>query len=307
MPPASPHQDQIVLGVIHGAMAFFLLAIMSVCAKLLSANHHVLEIVFYRNLIPLIPVLVYAVVTRKTYLLKTTKKVAMLFRALIGTTGIIFTFNAFKYLPLSDATVIFFTATLLAPALSFFILKEHVGPWRWAAILGGFCGVVLIAAPSGEAKLFGIGIAFAAAFIHAIVHLLLRHLKTESPFTVTFYFFLAGSVIPGLFMPFVAHMPGREELLLFAGLGVFGGVAQFYLTSAFNKAPVALVAPLNYTGLIWATGFDMLFWNYVPGWTVFAGSAIIIGCNLIIIWREQRLKRLNPVVREARDKSAAPT
>lgn len=301
------HKDQITLGVIHGTLAFFLLALMSVCAKLLTEHHHVLEIAFYRNLIALIPVLLYIALTRKTHLLKTDKPMAMMFRALVGTLGLIFTFGAFKYLPLSDATVIFFTATLLAPALSFFILKEHVGPYRWGAIILGFCGVILIAAPSGEAKVLGIAIAFAAAFIHAVIHLLLRHLKTESSFTVTFYFFLGGCLIPALFMPFVAHMPGPNEWLLFLGVGIFGGVAQYFLTSAFRLAPIAIIAPLNYTGLLWATGFDILIWSYIPGWPVFLGGAIIIGCNLFIIYREHKLKKSSRTGPEDQNKTAGIT
>ncbi len=285
-----PHQDQIILGVIHGLLAFFLLALMSVCAKLLSENHHVIEIAFYRNVIAFIPLMIYIAATRKTHLLKTTKPVAMFFRVLVGTAGLIITFAAFKHLPLSDATVIFFTATLLAPALSFFILKEHVGLYRWAAIIIGFFGVILMAAPSGEAKALGIAIAFAAAFMHALIHLFLRHLKTESPLTVTFYFFLGGFLIPAIFMPFIARAPEPDEWLLFLGVGVFGGVAQYYLTSSFSKGPIAIIAPLNYTGLIWATGFDILIWSYIPGWPVFLGGTIIIGSNLFIIYREHRLK-----------------
>ncbi|GJL86194.1 MAG: permease [Micavibrio sp.] len=297
-----PHQDQVILGVIHGLLAFFLLAIMSVCSKLLSETHHVAEVVFYRNIIAFIPLAIYIAATRKTHILKTAKPLMMFGRVIVGTIGLLLTFAAWQYLPLSDATVIFFTATLLAPALSFFFLKEHVGIYRWAAILIGFFGVILMAAPSGETKIIGIMIAFAAAFMHAWIHLFLRILKTESPLTVTFYFFLGGFLIPGLFLPFIARMPQPDEWLLFLGLGISGGVAQYYLTSAFQKGPIAIIAPLNYTGLIWATGFDILIWNYVPGWPVFLGGAIIISSNLFIIYREQKLKSSSRIEQASQNK-----
>jgi len=292
------HQDKIITAALMGTAAFFLIAVMAACAKLLSETHHVIEIVFYRNLIALIPVLLYIAATRKTHILKTAKPVIMLFRVVVGTFSLILTFAALKYLPMANATVIFFAATLIAPILSYLVLKEHVGPYRWSAILIGFCGVLLIAAPSGEAKTFGIAIAFAAAFTHAIIHILLRHLKTESSLTVTFYFFLGGVLIPALFMPFVASTPTSGEWLLLLGAGVFGGLAQYLLTSAFRLAPIAVVAPLNYAGLIWASGFDILIWHYIPGWPVLIGGTIIIVANLFIIYREHKLTRHDALDRE---------
>lgn len=282
-----PHEDRVMRGIVFALGAYFLFGLMQACAKILSEQHSVIEIAFYRNLIALVPLILYIISTGRYAILKTGKPKALLFRVMLGTIGLIVTFAAVKYLPMADATVIFFTGVLLTPAVAFFVLKEYIGPHRWAAIIIGLAGVILMVRPTGEAAMLGVIIAFTAASMHAVINVSLRYLKTESSLTVTFYFVLCGTVVPGLMMPFVAHTPGMDELWLFLAVGIAGGVAQYFLTSAFRMAPATLVAMFNYTGLIWATLFDIALWQDVPDITVFAGGAIIIASQAYIVHRER--------------------
>lgn len=87
-------------------------------------------------------------------------------------------------------------------------------------------------------------------------------------------------------MPWFAHMPTLENALIMIAIGITGGFGQYFLTKGFQIAPASLLAPFAYTGLIWATGLDILIWNYIPGWPVFLGGAIIIASKLYIIHRE---------------------
>jgi drug/metabolite transporter (DMT)-like permease len=205
----------------------------------------------------------------------------------VGVGGLFTTFAALDHLPISDATVLFMTSNLIIPVLAFFFLKEHVGPYRWAAIAIGFCGVVLVAGPTGQMSFFGVFLALGAACFHASIQTLLRKLKNENAFTVTFYFILGGTLVPALAMPWYASLPDTHNSLLFVALAISGGLAQYCLTSAFKYAPATVLAPFNYTGLLWATGLDILIWSYVPGWPVFVGAAIIIGAKLYILHRER--------------------
>lgn len=282
-----PHQDRVLKGMISATIAFFLLAVMNAMVKLLGLNHHVAEIAFYRNLIPMIGIIAYILLSRKKHLFHTARPGAVLLRVLFGTTGLFLTFSAVKALPMADATVLFFASTLLIPVLSFFLLKEHIGPHRWAAIIIGLSGVILMARPTGEVMAYGVMLALGAAFFHAVIQIFLRHLKTEDSLTVTFYFMLGGTIIAGIFMPWVATTPTLHEWLLFLGVGISGGLAQYFLTSSFRLAPASVVAPFNYTGLIWASLFDIIIWHHVPGWSVFAGGGIIIVSKLYIIHRER--------------------
>jgi drug/metabolite transporter (DMT)-like permease len=285
--PAAPHEDQIMRGITYGLLAYLLFGIMQACAKLLMENHHPAEIAFYRNIVAIVPLLIYIAAFKKWNVLKTRKPVALLLRAVVGTIGLIITFAAFQYLPMAETTVILFAGIILTPAVAFFALGEHMGWRRWSAIGVGMLGVILIVRPSGDLALVGVIIAFIAACTHAFTNTMLRYLRSEDSLGVTFYFILSGIFIGGLFMPFVGKIPGPDEFLLLLGVGISAMLAQYFLTSAFRIAPTGLVAMLNYTGLIWATIFDVVIWNYVPGLSVFLGGFIILAANLYIIHRER--------------------
>ncbi|MCC7305780.1 MAG: DMT family transporter [Alphaproteobacteria bacterium] len=281
-----PHQDRITRGIVFGMAAYFMFGLMQAGAKILSETHNVIEIAFYRNLIALVPLLLYIALRNQWNMLATKKPGILAFRAIFGSISLIITFLTFHYLPMAEATVILFTAIILTPAIAFFLLGEYIGVRRWSAIIIGLLGVIIILRPSEHVPLIGICIGFGTAFMHAVINVTLRYLKTESPFTVTFYFILGGVGVAGLAMPFVARTPGPEEWVLFLAVGITGGLGQYFLTSAFRAAPASLVAMLNYTGLVWASLFDILLWNYIPGWNVFAGSAVIIVSQAYIIHRE---------------------
>ena len=281
------HQDRVLSGIINAVLAFFLLAVMSMFVRLLGPSHNVFEIAFYRNLIPMIIIFIYIIAANKHHELKTGKPLALFFRVVFGTMGLFFTFATLKELPLANATVLFFTSTLLVPALSFFLLKEYIGPHRWIAVAIGMTGVLVVAQPGGDMPLAGILLGLIAAFFHSLIQIFLRHLKTESSLTVTFYFMLGGTLIPAVVMPWVASVPSYHDMLLFLGVGLSGGLAQYFLTSAFRLAPASVISPFNYTGLIWASLFDILIWNAIPGWPVFIGGSIIMASNFYIIHRER--------------------
>lgn len=287
-----PQHDRVVLGMGLALIAFFMFSVMSACAKILTETYHTSEIVFLRSLVFLPFLALFLWHRRKKSTLKTTKPVAVFFRAVGGAFSMIVTYEAFKRLPLADTTVLLFTSTLIIPIMAHFILREHVGIRRWTAIIIGLCGVILMAAPTGQGNLIGLIWALSAAFLHSSMYITLRYLKTEDPMMVTFYFVAAGVVFPALFLPFYGLMPQSiADMGLFVLIGFAGGAAQICLTYAHKFAPASAVAPFNYTGLIWATGFDILIWHVVPGWPVFVGGAVIITAKLYIIWRENKIER----------------
>lgn len=262
-------------------------AVMSATAKHLSDMHHVAEIAFYRNLIAVIPFFLFLLMTRKTQYLRTEKPRLIFFRACIGSISLIVSYAAISMLPMSYATVLFFTSSLMAPVMAHFILREYIGIHRWSAIFIGMCGVLIIAQPSGAVSMAGLMLALFAASLHAMMYTALRHLKTESPITVTFYFVLAGAVIPGLFMPWIARMPSIEEIPFFLLLGVSGGLAQLSLSTAYKYAPVSFITPFAYTALLWSVLFDVFIWGFDLNYTaIFSGAALILCAQLYILYRE---------------------
>jgi drug/metabolite transporter (DMT)-like permease len=282
--------DYIFKGIAYACIAFFCFTIMQAFNKLLVEQHNAVEIGFYRNLLAVIPCTIYVLATKQYGLLKTKMPGTLAMRVGIGTIGLILTLAATQALPLADATVIFFTSALLIPVLAHFFLKEHIGPHRWAAVFIGMSGVLLVAQPSGQVTLYGVILALSAATVHAIIQILIRAMRSENPFTITYYFFLIGTIFPALFLPWVGHMPSAETLPFLIGVGITGGMGQYFLTRGFQMAPASLLGPFNYTGLIWATGLDIVLWHYIPGWPVFVGGAIIIASNFYIIYRERKKK-----------------
>lgn len=279
--------DHLMKAALHVSAAFFLFTVMQALNKLLVDHHNVVEISFYRNAITLIPCVIFLLITKRYELIKTKRPQALAYRSLVGIIGLMLTFGATQILPISNANILFFTATLMVPAMAFFFLKEKVGPYRWSAIVVGMCGVLLVAQPSSDMPFLGVMIALGAAVTHALAQILIRSLKTESPFTITFYFFLGGMIFSGLAMPWMANPISAYSAIVLLGIGITGGFGQYFLTTGFQAAPASALAPLAYTGLLWATLLDALIWNFIPGWHIYAGGAIIIAANLFILWREK--------------------
>ncbi|HUG99121.1 MAG TPA: DMT family transporter [Gammaproteobacteria bacterium] len=274
--------------------AFFMFTVMNVFAKLLSVNHSVIEIAFYRNLIASLPFLFMVFVLGRREILVIQSKPSLVgLRAVLGAVSLMTTFAAFSLMPMAETTVLLFTASLFIPVLGVFFLGERVGPWRWAAVVIGFAGVVIMAGPGGNVNVLGVTVALGAALMHATLQIVLRYLgRYESPETVTFYFMVIGTLVTALPLPFVAVTPTMNEVPLLFGVGLSGALAQWLLSVAFRNAPAAIVTVFNYSGIVWATAFGWLIWNDWPLPEVLAGAGIVIASNGLIIWRESRRRAI---------------
>jgi len=241
-------------------------SVMVMIAKLLSANHSVIEIAFYRNLIGTVPFLVAIFpFGRRDILVLRTKPLLVVIRAIIGTVSLIVTFTAYSLMPLADTTALLFTASLFIPVLGVLVLKESVGPYRWSAVVIGFAGVMVMARPTGNIFVLGISVALFAALLHAILQIILHYLgRYESPETISFYFLGVGMLLTAFAMPFVAVTPTLSEVPLLIGVGLSGATAQWLLSIAYKNAPAAVVTIFNYTSIVWATLFGWMIWNDWP-------------------------------------------
>jgi drug/metabolite transporter (DMT)-like permease len=279
--------------MVAGVGAHLMFSVMVLLAKLLSSNHSVIEIAFYRNLIASLPFFfVIFALGRRQILSLNTKPLLVVGRAVLGTVSLITTFFAYSLMPLADTTALLFASSLFIPILAVIVLKESVGPYRWFAVASGFAGVMIMARPTGDVYGLGIAVALSAALLHAILQIVLRYLgKYESPETISFYFFLIGTIITAAAMPFVAVTPTVNEIPLFLGVGFSGAAAQWLLSIAYRNAPAAVVSVFNYTSIVWATLFGWMIWNEWPLPAVMIGATIVIVANMLIIWRENRLRK----------------
>jgi len=298
----STHNDNLLKGAGLIAISVLMIAGMNATSKWLSVTMHPIELTFYRNIIILVGFLAWFHLSQNWHLAKTNNPKDQLYRAFVGTCGNVLAFWAISKLPLADATVLLYTSPLFVILLSYPILGERVSPWKAAAIFLGFCGIIFVAQPSGSGLSWdGIALALAGALFHALTQMQLRKLgKDENPLTTVFYFMLLGSIMTGIFIPFVGSgVPSFDAapfLLLLAATGI---LQQVFKTVGYSLAPTASLTPINYTGLIWAILFGFVFWQEVPSLAMLAGAGIIIGANLFILWREQKFKKAIPMTAAA--------
>jgi drug/metabolite transporter (DMT)-like permease len=294
MPPApssdATHRRAIALRLAAG-LTF---AIMAAGVKLASDHGaNVVEIIFYRNLFSLPLIVGWLALGPGVAGIRVTRPRAHVVRAAIGLTGMLFNFQALRMLPLAEATVISFSVPFFATALAAIFLAEPVGRHRWAAIAVGLVGVAIVAQPGSShieplAALVGI----VAAFGVATVTVTLRQLgATETATATVFWFAIASTLVTGLFMPwfFQAHDALTWGLLLWVGIA--GGAAQLVNTASLRLAPVPVLAPFDYTQLLWAVTLGWLIWDTRPTAATWAGAAVIVASGLYIVHRERRLRR----------------
>lgn len=286
-------QDSPVLGMVAAIGAFCMLSTMSLFAKLLSVNHHVIEIAFWRNLLAVIPFLIAIVFFGQRQILQIhSKPRVVITRSVVATGSILCVFGAFSLLPLADATALVFTSALFVPVLGFFFLGERVGKFRWSAVLVGFVGVLLVAQPGESWNLAGVALGLAAALFNAVLSTMLRLLgRTENPATLTFYLVFTGMLMLAPLMPFVGKMPAPNEIGLLIGLGISGTCMQLLITTAFKYAPAALASVFSYTQIVWASLYGWALFGEWPAVNILIGAAVIIGSSIIVILRERYLAR----------------
>lgn len=289
--------------------AVFGLSTMSMVVKLASESGIRLpEIMFWRQFTAIPVVLVWVLFSGGLASLKTDRFWAHLRRSFLGATGMFFTFGSIVLLPLAEATTLGFTVPIFATILSALVLREHVGIHRWAAVIIGFVGVLIVIQPgSGGFPLKGALVGLTAALMVAIISIQLRDLgRTETPTTTVFYFSLLSSMM--LLALHLAPLPEPLESaiawgapghtgyqwMLICALGLCGGLGQIALTASLRYAPVSTVVGMDYTSLIWSTVYGWLIWSVLPGTSTWAGAPIIIASGLYIAWREHRLSIEKP-------------
>ena len=200
-------------------------------------------------------------------------------------------FAGVSVMPLIDTNAIMLISPLVVTALSVPLLGEHVGPRRWACVIAAFIGALIIIRPGSSTMQWAAFFPLGAACSYALYQIITRQLSHhDAPLTTLFYTVSIGVPVTTLVMPFVWVMPDWQGWLGMAIMGLIGGISHFTLIKAFALAPVAVVAPFNYTNLVWATLLGFLIFNELPqSWTII-GALIISASGLYAFFREQHLQ-----------------
>lgn len=242
-----------------------------------------------------IPILlVWLAMTTGFAVLRTRRLGGHFMRSLYGGTGMVLNFLAPILLPLAVSTTFSFTAPIFAVILSAVVLHEHVGKWRWMAVLLGFAGVLLVAGPGGAGiPLIGACVAIAAAFMVAVVSIQIRDLaQTENSVVIVLYFSLFTSPLLLIWSFFDGWTSDPVDFALLIGIGVSGTLAQVLLTLALRFGQVASVIVMDYFSLIAAAFYGWYLFDNLPPASLWLGAPLIIAAGVIIVVREQILRRM---------------
>ena len=277
------------LAVAYSLTAACLLTTMDAIVKWLTVDYSVVQIAFMRYAVGLFVAIGLAQYS-PTGLggLVTRRPVSHLWRSAFNIATMITFYMAMRLIPLANAVCISLASPIFMTLFSVPMLREKVPLSRWIAVFLGFVGIALIVQPDPHA---GIGSGALLALVSAVTWSLTlvssrRLSASESSYTILFYYALTVVVALGgslVVMPSLWHPPVTlRDIALFLTIGLLGSFGQFFLNQAYRYGPIALLAPFEYSGMIWAILFDIVIWANFPTALMLLGAFIVIGCCLYI-------------------------
>jgi drug/metabolite transporter (DMT)-like permease len=290
--PPTARADRVPLGIAYMLGATLMFAASLAVSKWLVADYSFAEVLFFRALGSL-AICALLILPRTGWSVFRTQRLA----AHIGrnaTQGAAqgFLILALALMPLAGVVAINFSAPIFAALFAALYLRERIGGARGLALVAGFLGVLLVASPGADAFRVGALFAIANAVLYGSVTAAVRGLSaTESAETLTMYQMVCLTVLFAAAMAaFGFVLPGGAQTGALIVNGVFNGIGQYWWTRALSLAPPAAVGPFYYFSLVWALILGFLFWGDVPTLMLLAGSAIVVGSGLVLLWHESARK-----------------
>ena len=278
-------------GAIFALGAFALYSLHDVIIKHLGATYSVFQVVFFLNLFSLPMILVMLIADPAKANLLPRHPFWILARSLASVVVGVAVFYAFTVLDFAETYSILFAAPLFITALSVPILKEHVGMRRWAAVLVGFVGVLIVLQPG----ISDIGIGHASALFGssgvAFMFISVRKIgRDERTAVLVIYPLLANLAFMSVVLGFVYQPMSLADLALCAVMAGLAFIAMLFVISAYRIAPAATVAPMQYSQMLWAIFYGALLFGEALETRVIIGAVVIIASGTYITWRESRLQ-----------------
>ncbi len=292
-----PAGDTARLGFAIGLVCFaaFTFAALFACVKLLGSGYSPLQVLFLRYGFGLAVSLPF-LWRMGPQLWQTKRPFGHAVRAFYGLASSMALYYAVTRMPIATVTAISFAMPLFLTMLSVPLLKESVGWRRATAAVVGFGGVLIIVNPGSDLNEIAL-IALVGAFFYAMAVVSIRQLSMQEPAKRIFFLYaIANIIFAGATMPFVWVPPSLEDWVLFAVVGVLGAAAQYAFIVAYRHAPATVLAPFDYSQILFALGIGYLAWAETPEPQSFAGGAVIIASGIFIWWRERQLARRSRAV-----------
>jgi drug/metabolite transporter (DMT)-like permease len=301
--PAASQQtrrEHIPLGILYMLGATIVFTISSAVSKWLVARYPIGEVLFTRSLVALTTCALVILPYAGLAVFRTGRLRHHMLRSISQGFSQTFLLIAFSLMPLAGAIAINFSAPLFATLISALLLKEAVGPVRWAALLVGFCGVLIVTNPGAGTFQIGALFALANAVLYGSVTAAVRGMTaTESTETLTLYQLALLTTFFTLLLPLGWNSPTPVDAVWMVFNGVANAVGQYWWTRALHLAPASAISPFYYLSLVWASILGFAIWGEIPTVSLVVGSAVVVASGMFLLWRETGARqRISNRVRE---------
>ncbi len=290
-PKTSTARDRLA-GIAYMVLGIGCFSTMDAIGKWLVRERSIFEILAIRSTLVTLVLLLVVPVFGGVKTIRSSQLRGHIARSFCSVVAFVFFFLSVRYLPLADAVAIAFGGPFIVTALSVPLLGEQVDGRRWAAIGIGFLGMLLIVQPTGEGFRPAALLVIASSFSYALMMIMTRWIhqrsgNTEATFTFVFYTFAVQAAAGWLGVAVTRSSVGLSDFGWIVAMGVLALGGHIGITLAFQKAPVSVVAPFEYTALIWATFLGFTVFGDFPGSMVWVGVAVIVAAGLYTIQRQR--------------------
>jgi drug/metabolite transporter (DMT)-like permease len=289
-------QDRPIRAILLMNGAVLIFTIMDAIVKSVSGHYPTGQIIFFRNFFAFPPILLFLWWTGGLAF-RTAQPWSHVLRGIFGVASMYCYFLSYRLLPLSDAVALSLSSPIFMTVMAIPLLGEKVGPRRWAAVGVGFVGVLIMTRPGAGVFEIAAMVPLIAAVFYDLAMVTVRKMTAERSGTVAFYFTVIACLAGLSTIPFgradwagyglgVWSWPDGKDLLVLVIIGTMGGIGQILLTNAFRMAPMSVVAPFDYTALVYAFILGYFCFNEVPDAYLITGGLTVVGSGLYIVHRE---------------------
>jgi drug/metabolite transporter (DMT)-like permease len=279
--------NHVVRGILFMIGATVMFAISNALSKWLVAIYPVGEVMFSRSLSSLLVCSAFMLPMTGLAVFATKRVRDHLARGLSQAISQTFTVLAFSLMPLAGAVAINFSAPLFSALISVLWLKERAGVARWAALLIGFVGVLIVVKPGADSIQLGALFALANAVMYGSVTVAVRGMsKTESANTLLMWQMATLAVFHAFLLVFGLRWPTPQHAGLMVSMGAANAAAQYLWTKALHAAPATAVSPFYYFLLVWSLVLGFVVWGDIPTISLLVGSGVVVVSGLFLLYHE---------------------
>ena len=285
------------IGVVLAFLAYAIFSIADALIKATGPALSVFEIAFFTTTFSIIPVMLTKRGERWRDIYKLHHPWLVHLRCLTAISGTACVMFAFTHILFTDVYAIGFTTPLFVTLLSVLVLREHVAAHRWVLLFISFLGVILVIRPGLRELEAGHYVMMLGAMLGAVTTTVLRHIAPkERRVSLVGLQVLYSGIVNGVLMIPTFILPSLEQLGVLLGIGLLGGMGGLLLIQACKQTPANLIAPVQYSQLIWAILFGALFFGEYPDWIAIVGMLVVVGAGLMNVLSDKRPIRWKPRV-----------